>query len=235
MPPYVLERPKVLYNLPTNKYVMWFHVDNPAYGLGMSGVATADTVCGKYEFVNASKPGGFDSHDQTLFQDDDGSAYHVQTVSNRYVAVIQMSQNYLVVQQNVVTTIQQSREGLALFKHEGKYFLLCSQVTWWNPNPAELFVASGALVGATWRSLGNPTSDPKSFYSQPAFVFPFVSAKGVTTWVYAADRWCEPVTLTCSQAWCACLVYATYVWLPMTFNAASGSFNIKWLDSWAPI
>jgi beta-xylosidase len=44
----IIERPKVLYNDKTGKYVMWMHVDSSDYGEAKVGVATGDTVCGKY-------------------------------------------------------------------------------------------------------------------------------------------------------------------------------------------
>jgi len=36
----VLERPKVVFNTTTKKYVLWFHYDNSSYGLAHLGVAT---------------------------------------------------------------------------------------------------------------------------------------------------------------------------------------------------
>ena len=44
----IIERPKVLFNDKTGKYVLWMHVDSSSYGEAKVGVATGDTVCGKY-------------------------------------------------------------------------------------------------------------------------------------------------------------------------------------------
>ena len=44
----IIERPKVIYNDKTKKYVMWMHVDSSNYGDAKVGVATGDSVCGKY-------------------------------------------------------------------------------------------------------------------------------------------------------------------------------------------
>jgi beta-xylosidase len=44
----VIERPKVIYNDMTKKYVLWMHIDSSNYGEAKVGVATGDTVCGKY-------------------------------------------------------------------------------------------------------------------------------------------------------------------------------------------
>lgn len=47
-PSRIIERPKVIYNDKTGKYVMWMHVDSSNYGDAKVGVATGDSVCGKY-------------------------------------------------------------------------------------------------------------------------------------------------------------------------------------------
>lgn len=44
----IVERPKVLFNDKTGKYVLWFHADSSNYGDAKVGVATGDSVCGKY-------------------------------------------------------------------------------------------------------------------------------------------------------------------------------------------
>jgi hypothetical protein len=44
----IIERPKVIYNDKTGKYVMWMHVDSSDYGEAKVGVAVGDTVCGAY-------------------------------------------------------------------------------------------------------------------------------------------------------------------------------------------
>ncbi|KLU90161.1 glycosyl hydrolase family 43 protein [Magnaporthiopsis poae ATCC 64411] len=71
----VLERPKVIYNDRTRKYVMWMHIDSSNYGDAKAGVAVGDSVCGKYKYLNSSRPLGFQSRDSGLFKDDDGTAY----------------------------------------------------------------------------------------------------------------------------------------------------------------
>jgi hypothetical protein len=50
-PDRVLERPHVMYNQNTAKYVMWMHIDSLNYGDARAGVAVADTVCGSYSYM----------------------------------------------------------------------------------------------------------------------------------------------------------------------------------------
>lgn len=54
----ILERPKVIYNKKTNKYVMWFHLEplGTGYKSALSAVAISDTPVGPYVFVRAFRP-----------------------------------------------------------------------------------------------------------------------------------------------------------------------------------
>lgn len=53
----ILERPKVIYNKKTNKYVMWFHLEpkNAGYTGAMIGIARADKVTGPYTFIRMTR------------------------------------------------------------------------------------------------------------------------------------------------------------------------------------
>lgn len=77
--PYHVERPKVLYNNDTGKYVMWMIVDNEERDLAMAGVAVSDYATGPFDFVRSFYPDGNQTRDQTLFQEPDGSAYLIRS------------------------------------------------------------------------------------------------------------------------------------------------------------
>lgn len=51
----VIERPKVIHNEKTNKYVMWFHheLKGQGYDAALVGVAISDAVTGPYEYINS--------------------------------------------------------------------------------------------------------------------------------------------------------------------------------------
>ncbi|MGO4937891.1 glycoside hydrolase family 43 protein [Fundicoccus sp. Sow4_H7] len=82
-----VERPKVIYNEKTKKFVMWMHVEQKGYALSSAGVAISDSPVGPFEFLFYDRPvlfepkEGFDQHtnekelgnsfrDMTLFVDD---------------------------------------------------------------------------------------------------------------------------------------------------------------------
>jgi hypothetical protein len=54
----VLERPKVIYNAKTGKYVMWFHLElkGQGYNAARSGVAVADKPIGPFTYVRSERP-----------------------------------------------------------------------------------------------------------------------------------------------------------------------------------
>ena len=54
----ILERPKVLFNARTKKFVLWFHLEpkNAGYSGALSGVAITDNVTGPYKFLRAFRP-----------------------------------------------------------------------------------------------------------------------------------------------------------------------------------
>jgi hypothetical protein len=55
----ILERPKVIFNRATRKFVMWFHLEPSGavdYAAACSGVAVAENVVGPYRFVRALRP-----------------------------------------------------------------------------------------------------------------------------------------------------------------------------------
>lgn len=54
----ILERPKVVYNKKTKKYVMWFHLElkGKGYAAARVGVAVSDKATGPYRFVHSYRP-----------------------------------------------------------------------------------------------------------------------------------------------------------------------------------
>ncbi len=54
----ILERPKVVFNKKTKKYVMWFHLEllGQGYKAARTGLATSDKVTGPYQFIKSYRP-----------------------------------------------------------------------------------------------------------------------------------------------------------------------------------
>jgi hypothetical protein len=54
----VIERPKVIYNKKTGKFVMWFHheLKGQGYRAAMTGVAVSDNITGPYKYIRSLRP-----------------------------------------------------------------------------------------------------------------------------------------------------------------------------------
>lgn len=205
----VLERPKVIYNEKTQKYVMWMHIDNANYTKAAIGIAISDSPTGPFKYVHSKNPHGFDSRDMTIFKDGDGTAYVVySSLHNRELHVGPLRQDYLDVT-NVMTKVLvgQHREAPAVFKHRGKYYMITSGCSGWAPNEALAHVADSML--GPWETIGNPCVGANNvfrvttFFAQSTFVLPMPG--GIPgSFVFLADRW-KPDDLRDSR----------YVWLPL--------------------
>ena len=216
----VLERPKVIYNDSTGKFVMWLHVDSEDYTYSRAGVAVSDNPAGPYTFIGSMRPNGQMSRDMTLFKDDDGKAYHIFSSENNAVMHISLlTADYLSpsgIEKRIF--IDKSREAPAMFKHNSKYYLITSGCTGWSPNEAML--ASADTVLGEWKELYNPCRGPKSdstFLSQGTFVVPLPGQPD--RFIFMADRW-NKTDLEDSR----------YVWLPLEFE--NDSVTIWWESSW---
>jgi hypothetical protein len=53
----IIERPKVIYNKKTKKFVMWFHheLKGRGYKAALTGVAVSDNVIGPYDYIDSSR------------------------------------------------------------------------------------------------------------------------------------------------------------------------------------
>lgn len=222
-PSQVLERPKVVYNAKTRKFVMWMHVDSPDYLKAAAGVAVADSPVGPFTYQGSFRPNGAMSRDLTLFVDDDGKAYQfASSEDNRTMYINRLTDDYLKPDGTYTRNfVGMSREAPAVFKRGGKYYLLSSGCSGWDPNQAQIAVAD-SIMGPWQVQPGNPCQGPdadKTFYAQSTFVLPVHGKKDA--YIAMFDRW-KKTDLQDSR----------YVWLPVSF-AADGRVSISWKDSWS--
>lgn len=218
----LMERPKIVFNKKTGKYVMWFHLElkGKGYNAARAAVAVSDNVTGPYAFVNSFRPNGNMSRDMTLYVDEDGTAYHIYSSRDNYdLRIAKLSDDYLSATADDRLLFSKHREAPALFKQQGSYWLITSGCTGWNPNRATLHTAS-SLWGPWTEVAQNPMTGPgadTTFGGQSTFVFPVTGKKDA--FVFMADRW-NPKNLTDSR----------YLWLPVRFTANHPS--VEWQSEW---
>jgi hypothetical protein len=215
----VIERPKVLYNRKTKKFVMWMHIDKNDYSYARAGVAVSDQPQGPYHYIGAVRPNGQMSRDMTVFQDDDGRAYLVySSENNNTMQVCLLSEDYLAPTRSYTRILEnQRREAPAMFKSGDKYYLITSLCSGWDPNAA-IYAVADSVMGV-WKIEGNPCTGKdadKTFYSQSTYVLPLEGKPG--QFLFMADRW-NKTDLEDSR----------YIWLPLTVK--DGKVEIKWVAS----
>lgn len=179
-PSKVLERPKVVYNKKTGKFVMWAHVESADYSKACAGVAVSDSPVGPFIYQGSFRPNNAMSRDQTVFVDDDGRAYQFYSSENNATMYISLlTDDYLKPSGRFTRNfVKESREAPAVFKYDGKYYMLSSGCTGWDPNVAEIAVADSIM--GTWKTIGNPCTGPdadKTFYAQSTYVQPVIGKK----------------------------------------------------------
>ncbi|MDE6196910.1 MAG: glycoside hydrolase family 43 protein [Muribaculaceae bacterium] len=264
----IIERPKVIYNPKTGKFVMWFHLElkGQGYGPARAAVAVADRPEGPFTFVKSGRvnpgiypenmpeevrnsgvtienlewwtprwyeavdsgaialrdiEGGQMARDQTVFVDDDGKAYHIySSEDNLTLNVAELNDEYTGHTGKYVRIFPAGHnEAPAIFKHNGKYWMIASGCTGWAPNEARLMTAEN--IYGPWEQLPNPCVGPDAeltFKGQSNYILPVEGQPG--KFIAMFDRW-NPENLFDSR----------YVWLPIDFKE-DGTPYVEWRDSW---
>lgn len=173
-PSRVCERPKVLYNDATGRFVMWFHADRADYSMAMAGCAVADSPTGPFTFLSVQPPNRRDCRDMTLFRAHDGKAYLVHSGDwNKTLYFSELTEDYLGFT-GVCTPamIDQEREAPALYYHDGLYYCVTSGCTGWAPNSALYSVTPQLSNGM--KLIDNPCTGPgyrTTFGAQSSYIF----------------------------------------------------------------
>ncbi|MFE1922811.1 RICIN domain-containing protein [Streptomyces asoensis] len=214
-----IERPKVVYNAATGKFVMWMHKENGTdYSEARAAVAVSDTVDGDYAWQGSFRPlGQHMSRDITVFVDSDGAGYMVSAARENYdLQIYRLTADYTGVASLVADPWHGGhREAPALFKRGGVYFMLTSGATGWSPNQQQ-YATSTSLAGP-WTAMTD-VGDSTAYGSQTAYVLPVQGTSG-TSYLYLGDRWGNSFGGTVNDS--------RYVWLPLTFPTAT-SLSMSW-------
>ncbi|MFE2099643.1 RICIN domain-containing protein [Streptomyces sp. NPDC059468] len=214
-----IERPKVIYNASTGKFVMWMHKENGVdYSEARAAVAVSDTVDGTYTYQGSLRPlGQYMSRDLTTYVDSDGTAYLVSAANNNYdLNIYRLTADYTGIESLLADPWPGGhREAPALFRRNGVYFMLTSGATGWNPNQQQYATAT-SLTGpwTAWANVGDSTA----YGSQTAYVLPLQGSSG-TAYLYMGDRWGNSFGGTVNDS--------RYVWLPLVFPAST-SMSLSW-------
>ncbi|MFB7330362.1 RICIN domain-containing protein [Streptomyces adustus] len=214
-----IERPKVVYNASTGKFVMWMHKENGTdYSQARAAVAVSGTVDGSYTYQGSFQPlGSYMSRDLTTFVDTDGTGYMVSAANENYdLHIYRLTADYTGIAALVANPWAGGhREAPALFKRGGVYFMLTSGATGWSPNQQQY--ATATSLSGPWTAMTN-VGDSTAFGSQTAYVLPVQGTSG-TAYLYLGDRWGDSFGGTVNDS--------RYVWLPLAFPTST-SLSLSW-------
>jgi len=259
-PSVCMDRPHIIYNAQTKKYVCWLKIMN-ADNTQTETVLTADSILGPYTKIRENlRPLGMSAGDFDLVAAPDGKAYYYFERVHSETICADLTNDYTDVTGYYSTHFPRQhppyvREATAHFYRKGLHYLITSGTTGYLPNPSELAVSN------TWhgpyRVLDNPhTKDPSntSWHSQISSVFKVQNKKDL--YIACADRWLpnemhrkyedyaqvfeQMFNPTAENAFLLSdweknkpfenTSISDYVWLPFRFDGEAG--YLDWLDEW---
>lgn len=236
--PMRFERPKIIYNERTKTYVLWCHYvqypgDHTAKpGGGEAGVASCNTVNGKYRFHRTVRP--MDDRgivrDCTLFQDDDGSAYFIYDRDpddgtpapdyGRVLHIVKLSDDYLTpTTTDYKIEAAARREAAVMIKRNGYYFLITSGLTSWRFNPAKYFRAKN--IFGPYTDMGDPCAGE---LTETTF-----NTQGTQAFTIQGKP--DEFVFLCERHNQAVMTDSSFIFLPVRFPTPS-TLELRYLPEW---
>ncbi|MBR1547956.1 MAG: family 43 glycosylhydrolase [Prevotella sp.] len=204
-----LDRPHILYNEKTGKWVCWIKsMDTDGYFV----ILQADRFAGPYSIVKSLKPEGFGVGDFDMYADPEtGKAYVWFERPHWEMICAELTDDYLGTNGHysehfVGLRPPYTREAPSHFVHRGRHYMFTSGTTGYVPNPSQVCVFSDPH--GQYTDLGCPHIDDRyddSFGSQIASVVKIpLSNKSENRksenrkyiYVALADRWLPELTGT---------------------------------------
>lgn len=209
------ERVKVMKCPKTGEYVMLMHADDMNYKDPCTAIATCKTIDGDYQLIGALQYKGqpIKRWDIGVFQDEDGKGYLLA----HHGPIYRLSDDYLSVD-TMIASVKGMGESPAMFKKNGMYYLLTSNLTSWERNDNYYFTATN--ITGPWKKQGLFCPEGSlTWNSQSTFVLMLPDG----TPMYMGDRWSYPHQASC----------ATYVWMPMKVDGEQLGIP-EYYQSWNP-
>ena len=209
----------VAYNATTKKYVLVSQYSGTA-GTGEL-FATSSTPTGPFAFDHiqtvVTNVANSTTGDQTVFIDDDGTAYLICSSSsgrsNLYVAPLHPA-DYLSVDPATRIFGGPGREGNAMFKYAGHYYFCSSDLHGWNASHTYCISATNIMGPYGAEFVMTNTDADFSHVTQTGF-FITVQGSAQSTVIFAGDRWADFAGngLGFNQ------------WMPLTFSGTTPLFQ----------
>jgi hypothetical protein len=191
-----LDRPHILYNRDTKKFVCWIKLVLGGYQT--RAVLVADTITGPYTIVRKDmRPLGMSAGDFDLCVNPaDGKAYmYFERVHSEMICA-DLTDDYTDFSGYYSTHFPRPgppsvREGPAYFRRGGRHYLATSGTTGYFPNPSEIAVADTFHGPFTVLGDLHPSDRSRtSFNSQISCIFKHPKKRDL--YIAMADRWIGP-------------------------------------------
>lgn len=187
-----MDRPHIIYNETTGKYVAWLKIMHG--NMQSMTILTAEHFLGPYTKVREGfQPLGMSSGDFDLAVGENGRAYIYFDKVHSETICAELTEDYTDVTGVYSSHFPQPgppfvREAPAHFIRNGKHYLITSGTTGYLPNPSQ------AAVGEDWHGPYHVLGDPHvqdasntSFHSQISSVFKVPGKKDL--YIACGDRW----------------------------------------------
>ena len=246
----VYARAYVVFNLATQKYVMWYSWF-PKLWDGQAGVAMSDNPTGPFKIVHekahllGKRPG-----DGSLFVDDDGTAYYIYTDIDKGYAlrVEQLTPDFLDSSGKSSNIMAEGTEAPLLFRRNDIYYALCGPLCPDCPEGSEVQVFTGhSPLGpfSTKLSLNinhrdaNVTADASApngtFTNRPGNAFPTEPTPG--SW-HTIDPATSNPTIPVQETWITKLPAgdnSAYIWIADRWGSAPDGIKAHDFQYWSPL
>ena len=214
-PSSMMDRPHIIYNKRTGKYVCWLKIMNRD-GSQTETVMTADNILGPYTKVREGlRPLDMSAGDFDLAVAPDGKAYYYFERVHSETICADLTPDYTDVTGYYSTHFPHTappyvREATAHFYRKGKHYLVTSGTTGYLPNPSEIAVADRWVPGhMDWKY-----ENYKKTFEQ---MFDPDYHGEINTEDYELDSSVDTSV-------------ADYVWLPFRFDGEMG--YLDWKEEW---
>ncbi|MCE5184976.1 MAG: glycoside hydrolase family 43 protein [Planctomycetaceae bacterium] len=252
----IIERPKVIHNQKTGKFVMWFHLElrGQGYAAARTGVAVADKVAGPFTYLKSYRPNagswplnvveadkqkgkenylardlqvGQMARDMTLFVDDDGKAYHIAAAEENYTLNIsELSDDYLSFTGKYARVMPFGHNEAPAICRHKGTYYMITSGCTGWAPNAARSMMAANIMGP-WKSLGNPTRGVNP-HNQ---LGPEKTWGGQSTYILPL-RERPGQFIAMFDVWTPeNPIDGRYIWLPVTFE--DGRILIEWHDRWS--
>ena len=196
-----LDRPHVIYNPATKKYVAWLKFSEKS---SYFAILTADELLGPYTMVNSFyQPYGKSSGDFDLALDEaTGNGYLYVETDHVDCIACKLNRDFTGTDGDFTYVYQSikppyTREGIAHMARNGKHYIFSSGMTGYTPNPSEVAVADDWL--GPYTVLSNPHVNDESHASFNSQISAILKMHGKDQYIAVADRWMPSALMTAGE------------------------------------